>query len=572
MDNFYLSALVQEIMPEVQGRTVARATLEASTLLIDLRLTSRRQLLASLDRTTPALYLSNEIASQPSKGKRTSAFFLSLVRKHVVDARLVKFWKEPLDRIVHIDFEKLDAGDNKIQISLRLALTGRSANAYLVDAKGDVMGMLFEQDAAQRLAQPIPSAEGFDPASLTNQLDDSIAQFEVLEHFFGAGSLFGPQLKNEFLARCKDTSPVGAFRSLIDDLFHRDPLPLLYSRLPLERIQQVVINPKTDLLLSHIELAQARGMLRFQFSSLSEAADRYYSARGPALALRAEYAALKQTLAREINKRESALSAIESDRSRFEHPEKLKRCGDLILANLANARIEGTLVTVVDYYDPNQAEIQIEIPEGATLPEAASGYFARYQKARRALAAIASREQEVSHNLDPLKQLLLRLEQEPTADCIAEVSKSAEQLLGITRGTRPEKDKRARGKGGYAFGRRFKSSDGYEIVVGRNDRDNDALTFRVAKPQDIWLHAADYPGSHAIIRNPTREAPPHRTITEAAELAAFYSQAKREGKAAVHYAQKKFVSKPPRSKPGLVRLSSFKTILVEPRCILERLG
>ncbi|HLF84792.1 MAG TPA: NFACT family protein [Blastocatellia bacterium] len=571
MDNFYLSALVQEIMPEVRGRTVARASLEASTLLIDLRLTSGRQLLASLDRTTPALYLSSEIASQPSKGNRTSTFFLSLVRKHVVDARIVRFWKEPLDRIVHIDFEKLDAGDNKIQISLRLALTGRSANAYLADVKGNVIGMLFEQNPADRLVQSTPSIETLDPARLTRELSHSMAESEVLDHFFGAGSQFGPQLKNEFLARCKDTNPVGAFRSLIDDLFHRDPLPLLYSRLPLEQIQQVVINPKTDLLLSHIELAQARGMLRFQSSSLSEAADQYYSARAPALALRAEYAMLKQTLAREINKRESALSAIESDRSRFEHPERLKRCGDLILANLANARIEGTMVTVVDYYDPSQAEIQIEIQEGATLQEAASGYFARYQKARRALAAIALREQEVAHNLAPLKQLLSRLEQEPTGDCIAKVSRSAEQQLGITRGTRPDKGKRARGKGGYAFGRRFKSSDGYEIVVGRNDRDNDTLTFRVAKPHDIWLHAADYPGSHAIIRNPTRDIPPHRTITEAAEVAAFYSQAKREGKAAVHYAQKKFVSKPPRSKPGLVRLSAFKTILVEPRCKLERM-
>jgi predicted ribosome quality control (RQC) complex YloA/Tae2 family protein len=229
------------------------------------------------------------------------------------------------------------------------------------------------------------------------------------------------------------------------------------------------------------------------------------------------------------------------------------------------------MVTVVDYYDPDQPEIQIEIPEGARLQEAASDYFARYQKARRALAAIASREQEVSRNLDPLRQLLARLEREPTVDCIAEVHKTAGQLPGITIDKTQDKNKGAKIKSGDAFGRRFKSSDGYEIVVGRNDRDNDALTFRLARPHDIWLHAADYPGSHAIIRNPTREDLPHRTITEAAELAAYYSQAKREGKAAVHYAQKKFVSKPPRSKPGLVRLSSFKTILVEPRCNLERL-
>ena len=570
MDNFYLSALVREVIPEVQGRTVVRASLETSTLLIDLRLTSGRQLLASLDRTTPALYLSSEVATH-SPGKGTSTFFLSLLRKHVVDARLVKLWKEPLDRIVQLDFEKLDAGDNKVQLSLRLAFTGRSANAYLADAQGAVMGRLFERDSADPVAQSDPTPETVEPPNLTSELNESTTQSEVLDRFFGAGSMFGPQLKSEFQARCKDTSPAAAFNLLIDDLFNRDPLPLLYSRLPLDQIQQMVINPRSDLLLSHIELAQARGLLRVQFSSLSEAADQYYSARGRAMALRAEYAVLKQTLTREINKRESAISAIDSDRARFEHPEKLKRFGDLILANLSNARINATQVTVVDYYDPDQAEIQIEIPEGSTLKQAAADYFARYQKARRALAAIAAREREVSRDLDPLKRLLFRLEQEPTVNCIAEVDKAAEQLLGTTKSSRRDKDK-PRGKGGFAFGRRFKSSDGYEIVVGRNDRDNDALTFRVAKPHDIWLHAADYPGSHAIIRNPTREAPPHRTITEAAELAAFYSQAKREGKAAVHYAQKKFVSKPPRSKPGLVRLSSFKTILVEPRCNLERLG
>ncbi len=572
MDNFYLSALVQELTPEVQGRNVARVSLESSTLLIDLRLTSGRQLLVSLDRTIPALYLSHEVASQPLKGKHSSTFFLSLLRKHVVNGRLVKIRKEPKDRIVHIDFEKLDAGDNRIQTSLRLEFTGRSANAYLVDARGDLIGKLFEQDGTLRVAPPTKSIEVPGGEPLTNQLDDSIPQSEVLERFFEGGSMFGPQLKTEFLARCKDTNPAGAFRSLIFDLFHRDPVPLLYSRLPLDQTGLVVINTRTDLLLSHIELAQAAGMLRFQLSSLSEAADRYYGLRGPALTLRAEHSALKQTLTREINRRESALGAIELDRLRFEHPEELKQCGDLLLANLADARIEGTMVTVIDYYDANQAERQIAIPEGARLQEAASDYFERYQKARRALAAIASREREVSANLDPLRQLLLRLEREPTVACIREVSKSAEQLLGSGTGIRTERGPRAKGAAGYAFGRRFKSSDGYEIVIGRSDRDNDALTFRVAKPHDTWLHAADYPGSHAIIRNPLREALPHRTITEAAELAAFYSQAKHEGKAAVHYTQKKFVSKPPRSRPGLVRLSSFKTILVEPRCDLERLG
>ena len=570
MDNFYLSALVEEIAPEVQARVVARVSLEAATLLIDLRLASGRQLLVSLDRNSPAIYISNEVASQTSKRKRSS-FFLSLTRKHLLGARLMRVWKDPSDRVVHFYFDKTDASDNKSRVTLWLALTGRSANAYLADDLGNIIGMLFDQNPADQFVQSSPTKEIVNSATLITGLSDSMTEDEVLNQYFGPQSHFGPQFKKEFLARSKDAGPVAAFTSLTDDLYQRSPQPLLYSRLPLEQIQQVVINPKTDLFLSHIELAQARELLCFRFATLSEAADRYYSVRGPALALRAAYAALKQTLSREISKHESALSAINSDRARFEHPEKLKRCGDLLLANLSNARCDGTSVTVIDYYDPDQAEIKIEIPERFTLTEAASGYFARYQKARRALAAIATREQEVSEELVPLKELLLRLIRQPTADCVASVSKAAGKLLGITTGPETDNNKRAGVKRSYAFGRKFKSSDGYEIVVGRNDRDNDALTFRLAKPHDIWFHAADYPGSHAIIRNPTRGVPPHRTITEAAELAAFYSQAKGEGKAAVHYAQKKFVSKPPRSKPGLVRLSSFKTILVEPRCSLERL-
>src|SRR5213078_3460666 len=91
--------------------------------------------------------------------------------------------------------------------------------------------------------------------------------------------------------------------------------------------------------------------------------------------------------------------------------------------------------------------------------------------------------------------------------------------------------------------RRYRSSDGYEILVGRAARDNDNLTFRVARPHDLWLHAADYPGSHVIVRNPNRAEIPHRTIIEAAQLAAAFSQAKRDAKVDVHYTQRKFLSK-----------------------------
>src|SRR4029453_7742070 len=113
--------------------------------------------------------------------------------------------------------------------------------------------------------------------------------------------------------------------------------------------------------------------------------------------------------------------------------------------------------------------------------------------------------------------------------------------------------------------RRFVSSDGLEILVGKKAPDNDYLTFRIARSLDLWLHAADYPGSHVVIRRAGRKEVPHTTLIEAAELAAFYSDARGQSKAAVRYTEKKFVNKPKRSAPGLVSLASFRTIMAEPR-------
>jgi predicted ribosome quality control (RQC) complex YloA/Tae2 family protein len=120
--------------------------------------------------------------------------------------------------------------------------------------------------------------------------------------------------------------------------------------------------------------------------------------------------------------------------------------------------------------------------------------------------------------------------------------------------------------------RRYRSSDGYEILVGRAARDNYELTFKLARSHDLWLHAADYPGSHVVVRVHSRdEEVPHRTLVEAAQLAAHFSQAKADAKVAVHHTRRKFVSKIKGAAPGLVRLASFRTILVEPREACERI-
>jgi len=194
-----------------------------------------------------------------------------------------------------------------------------------------------------------------------------------------------------------------------------------------------------------------------------------------------------------------------------------------------------------------------------SLTEAAEKYFRRYTKARNARQEIEKRKQTIAKELERFSAVSERLE-------IAIASEDEDSINEIA-GVRPAASaKRAKKPGEAASGTRsFISSDGFEILVGKKAKDNDFLTFRVAKSLDTWMHAADYPGSHVVVRNPNRKEIPHRTLLEAAQLAAFYSQGKSQPKAAVHYTQKKFVNKPKGSLPGLVSLASFKTLLVEPK-------
>jgi len=156
VDNFYLSAIVDEIKREVEGHTVAGISLSGSTLLFDFRLNGRRRLLASLDRAAPALYLSSR--DQHKSGKRAPSNFYSVLRGHLDGAKAVSIAKRPSDRVVEIEFENSAAKDRRTsRASLVLSLTGRSANAYLLDGQKTLLTSLFEKPEFD--PTPLPTRE-----------------------------------------------------------------------------------------------------------------------------------------------------------------------------------------------------------------------------------------------------------------------------------------------------------------------------------------------------------------------------------------------------------------------------
>jgi predicted ribosome quality control (RQC) complex YloA/Tae2 family protein len=303
-------------------------------------------------------------------------------------------------------------------------------------------------------------------------------------------------------------------------------------------------------------------------ASLSEAADDYYRRLEAARAFTARSTAIAARIKGAIDKRRKLYRNLERDLAAHGDAEDHRRMGELLLANIATAQRHGRMVALTDYYAEGAPVIEIEVDENRSLQEEAARRFARYAKTKRAAAEISRRLSALEAELGSLEARRAELER-----AIARRDEAALDALDETkRMEAPVPRSRARSKETKISGaRRYRSSDGYEILVGRAAHDNDHLTFRVARPHDWWLHAADYPGSHVIVRNPSRGELPHRTLVEAAQLAAHFSQARQDPKVAVHYSQRKFISKPKGTAPGLVRLSSFRSITVEPRESGERL-
>lgn len=294
--------------------------------------------------------------------------------------------------------------------------------------------------------------------------------------------------------------------------------------------------------------------------TLSEALDRHYLKQEQERRLESAFRSAESDLKKALKKQTRLKEALLKDLEEHGDEEQWKRLGDILLANVANAKRAGSGFEVTDYFDEEAPTVTIPADPRHSVSEAAEEYFRKYAKARNAKTAIAERldatEKETRRLEKELEDLKKAFDSGDIAS-IREVSPGEDKARLTADPVRNEKE-------APTGTRRFVSRDGFEILVGKKSKDNDHLTFRIANSLDTWLHAADYPGSHVVIRNPGRREIPVSTLVDAAKLAAFYSKAKGESKAAVRYTLRKFVHKPKGARPGLVSLADFKTIMVEP--------
>ncbi|MDI6808769.1 MAG: NFACT RNA binding domain-containing protein [Candidatus Eisenbacteria bacterium] len=280
---------------------------------------------------------------------------------------------------------------------------------------------------------------------------------------------------------------------------------------------------------------------------------------------------LRKLIMRRMQAKEKAISRIEAELKEAERAGTYKRWGEQLLSFPDKVERGRTSVSLRDYYSQGSDEIKIQLDPKITIKENALRLFKKAKKLERSLTVLPKRVLSLRKECDKLKHLLEGTETSKSIDELHEMREGMESEL--PRGLRQERkeeirrggEEKTKARKGERFSpRSFNLGGGWTVLVGRSSKENDYLTHVLAKKNDIWLHAAQVEGSHAVLRRSGSENPSNAVIAQAAKIAAYYSKARKSGTVLVAYTEKKNVRKPRKGKPGLALISHEKLIAVKP--------
>jgi predicted ribosome quality control (RQC) complex YloA/Tae2 family protein len=574
--------LLQAVVREAAERLVEQEVLRVSLLgplryLFRFSTPARDKLLVSLRPDLPRLHLlirSRQWREEPPDP------FAAVLDREIGGSVLAGLAQRPWDRVVEMRFRVHGRGPTAgvpaaplepVERRVIVELLGRSANILVLAADGTLLAhardlrSAFRAPVAGTVYEPPPGREGY------RGLPEGPAALPAIRARFGDARAFLTPLSPLF-AREAGQDP-GVLERILRAQSEPSWAPVVYASRAIGRDEggeDAGPGPgdgaRDEPVAAPLPLLSLAGRVATPFRSPSEAAEVAYGLierQRAFLQRRAHHAAL---IRREIGRLQTLIRNLERDREVAAACDRHRRHGEAILAGLPAARLEGDRIVVPDPYDPSGSPLRIPIDPSRTLPDNARALFARSKKGRRGLALIETRLAAARSRLREWQDLAAPASRPCTAEDLDRLC-AALARLGIVHAA-PPTGRRRRGaeSGPPARVRRHTSPDGMEILVGRSGDENDTLTFRVAAPHDFWLHAAGRPGAHVVVRNPQRlRAIPEATLRVAAAIAAFYSDARREGKVEVHYTQRKHVRKGKRMPRGQVLVRRFRTIQVAPR-------
>ena len=586
-DGFTTRALQKELSEKLTGARIYRIVQpEADELLLTLRPEASRgggqvRLLLCADATLPLVYLTSQNKPAPN----TAPTFCMLLRKYLQNGKIVSVTQPGLERILRFEVEHLNEMGDLCRHVLVIELMGKHSNIILLDDDVILDSIKHISQMVSSVREVLPGRPYFVPETQgkSNPFE------ETREHFFSLLSSeslpasrflmthyngFSTQMSEEtvFRARLSQDRSVSelssgdgerfweTFQALLADTAAGNFQPTVYYHLGAAD----AVSGGEPVEYSPLPLSMYRDLPEKHYASISELIENYYREKNALTRIRQKSADLRKIvqtiLERDLHKYDLQSRQMKDTDKR----EKYRVYGELLNTYGYNIPAGASSAELDNYYTGEKLTVPLD-PTKTPL-ENAKRYFDRYTKLKRTREALKTLMKDVKAEIDQLENIREALNLSVTEGDLAQIRAEMEESGFVRRHT--EKGKGSR-KGPSRIPEakplHFRSSDGYDIYVGKNNLQNEELTFHVAKPTDIWFHANDIAGSHVILKTEGTpfEQVPDRAFEEAASLAAYYSKGREAGRVEVDYLERKNVKKPSGARPGFVIYHTNYSILAE---------
>lgn len=536
------------------------------------------KLYLSAGADSPRIHLTSASFENP----KSPPMFCMLMRKYLGSAKLIEIRQIGLDRILHLVFETRNEMGDLIQLTVAIEIMGRHSNIILIDETGRVIDSIKRIDDTMSSVRPILPGVRYTLPPAQDKLDLIDVTPEQIEQRLRSGK--DTPLSKALLSAVQGVSPI-VCREIANYVFlgddcvisemtenHFDRLRFFltkvidYAKNYTGTPTSVIDSRKKPMDFSFMDIHQYGGsMFTRTYDTYSQLLDDFYTQRDNIQRMRHRSADLLKVLANTADRIARKLSLQQKELADCSDRETWKIYGDLINANLYSIQKGDRTATLINFYDENQAEVTIPLDPRKTPAQNAQKYYGEYRKADTAekkLRELIEEGQQEAIYIDSVFDALTRAQTNDELSAIR--AELAEQGYLRKKGPAPKKGKETK-----LAPKRYRSDDGFLILVGRNNVQNDQLTLKDARGRDVWFHTKNIPGSHTIVVSDGQEVP-DSTLNQAAIIAAANSKAADSAQVPVDYTLIKNVKKPRGAKPGMVIYVNYQTAYVTPDFELEK--
>ncbi|MCX8052341.1 MAG: NFACT family protein [Armatimonadetes bacterium] len=568
-DGLVLAAVIAELRKRIVGGRIQEIRQHnASDLTLEVRAPGHTyRVFFSVDARFPRVHLTS--TSQPVPDRPPT--FCMVMRKHLRGAFVSSIEQVGFDRVLKLRSARHDEPERV----LIFEIMGKHSNLVLTDESGKILGAVkhigsslsrYRQILPGKDYQPPPGSNKLNPleldltsvdfvirTGLREPIEPVTAREWLISNFAG----FGPFLADEIVARTTDENIVNPERL-------RYELVRLADIVQRSDFEPVLITDQVGRAIMAYPIRSVRFPAEQQHprDSINEPLEALFRSLVARTQLDDERSQTLVAIRRAIASRQQTMKSIERAIAESYKAERYRQIGELILASVHEIAKGDRIAKIIDFFDPDMPRIEVELDEKRTPQQNAERYFKRYQKAREAASNAEVRKNKVAQELETLETAFHKAESARTVDELRNLRETLVKQDLLRKETVAEKAEDE--FEGHRVGR-IRTADGWEILYGESSQANDYLTQRVARPDDVWLHARSITGAHVIIRTDGHSGGvPKHVLLQAAQVAAKNSEAKHSSLVPVDYTLKKYVRKPRGSAPGFVTYRNEKTIDVSP--------